>query len=317
MAQVDRWTEVIATAVAAPSSHNTQPWIFRAGRGGLELRADRTRALPVNDPHDRELTISCGAALLQARLGLRRLGFGALVQLLPDETDDDLLAILRAHDAAPPTPDEERLMTAIPERRTYRKAFSEREVPKVLIGALRAAVEAEGAWLHVCVSEDEKLALAKLVGEGDRILWSDPRWRRELAAWMHPRRSGDGLEVPWVASHVAPLIVRSFDLGGGQAAKDEDLARYSPVVAVLGTAGDTAYDWLRAGQALGRALLMATSEGLQASYLNQPIQVEALRPQVAQTIASGGKPQLILRFGYPRDRLRASPRRPLDDVLEP
>ena len=33
-------------AILAPSSHNTQPWLFRIGEQSLELIADRTRALP-------------------------------------------------------------------------------------------------------------------------------------------------------------------------------------------------------------------------------------------------------------------------------
>lgn len=47
----------------ARSSHNTQPWPFKVSDGRVELHADRTRALPVNDPYDRGLTISCDAAL--------------------------------------------------------------------------------------------------------------------------------------------------------------------------------------------------------------------------------------------------------------
>jgi hypothetical protein len=38
---------------------------------GVELFADRTRALSVVDPDDRELTMSCGAALSQLRLAIR------------------------------------------------------------------------------------------------------------------------------------------------------------------------------------------------------------------------------------------------------
>ena len=61
-------------AILAPSGHNTQPWLFRIRNGVLALRADRTRALPVVDPDDRELTISCGAALFNLRAAARGLG---------------------------------------------------------------------------------------------------------------------------------------------------------------------------------------------------------------------------------------------------
>jgi hypothetical protein len=55
-------------AVLAPSSHNTQPWVFRIGASEIDLFADRTRALPVNEPEDRELTIRCGAGFPQILL---------------------------------------------------------------------------------------------------------------------------------------------------------------------------------------------------------------------------------------------------------
>ena len=61
---IEELRPLVAQAVLAPSSHNTQPWLWLLLEGSVTLFADRTRALPVNDPDDRELTMSCGAALL-------------------------------------------------------------------------------------------------------------------------------------------------------------------------------------------------------------------------------------------------------------
>src|SRR5690606_15026240 len=71
-------------AVLAPSDHNTQPWRFRLAHGSVDVFADRSRALPVVDPADRELVISCGAALYQLRLAIRYFGFADRVALFPD-----------------------------------------------------------------------------------------------------------------------------------------------------------------------------------------------------------------------------------------
>ncbi len=49
-------------AILAPSGHNTQPWFFTIEDNAIELYADRTSTLPVVDPNNRELIISCGAA---------------------------------------------------------------------------------------------------------------------------------------------------------------------------------------------------------------------------------------------------------------
>lgn len=45
---------LLSYAVLAPSSHNTQPWLFRVGDDFVELHADRTRVMPSVDPHGRE-----------------------------------------------------------------------------------------------------------------------------------------------------------------------------------------------------------------------------------------------------------------------
>src|SRR5216683_5000593 len=72
--------------------HNTQPWLFKIEDDTIELYADRACALPVVDPDDRELTISCGAALLNLRIALRHFGYRDLVQALPEPDNPDLLA---------------------------------------------------------------------------------------------------------------------------------------------------------------------------------------------------------------------------------
>ena len=46
----EKLAHAVRYAVLAPSSHNSQPWIFHLEGNELELRADRTRALPVVDP---------------------------------------------------------------------------------------------------------------------------------------------------------------------------------------------------------------------------------------------------------------------------
>jgi nitroreductase len=70
----DELRAVVDYAVLAPSGHNTQPWQFKVVAETLELWADRRRALPIVDPHGRELTISCGAALAFVRIAIGRWG---------------------------------------------------------------------------------------------------------------------------------------------------------------------------------------------------------------------------------------------------
>jgi hypothetical protein len=111
------------------------------------------------------------------------------------------------------------------------------------------------------------------------------------------------------------LVVRHVDMDRGAGARDGRLADESPALAVLSTAGDTVADWLAAGQALQRLLLVAAQWGLQAAYLNQPVQAAALRPRLQQLTDGPGCAQMLLCLGAPLAPGPAAPRRPLADVL--
>lgn len=96
-----KWRFLLHYAVLAPSGHNTQPWLFRLTGDAVDLYADRTRALPVVDPDDRELIMSCGAALTGLHLAVRHFGFQDELALFPDPENTDLLARLRLGDPRP------------------------------------------------------------------------------------------------------------------------------------------------------------------------------------------------------------------------
>ena len=49
---------LVAQAVQAPSGHNTQPWLFACVEGGIDIRPDMRRALPVVDADGRRVNES-------------------------------------------------------------------------------------------------------------------------------------------------------------------------------------------------------------------------------------------------------------------
>ncbi len=306
---------ILEAATLAPSSHNTQPWIFDVAQiDVIRLFVDRRRALPVNDPAGREMTISCGAALMNLRAAAAAESRAPRVRLLPEPGRPDLLAeVTLARRAAIPE-DLAALAPAVPLRRTCRSRFSAIGTAEAVLPELTAAAAAEGATLTP-VSDEVRPALAALVAEGALAQWSNRSWRRELASWMRPRRQGEGLAVAAGAAPLARLAVRRLDMGARMAARDARLAADAPVLAVLGTAADEPRDWLCAGQALARVLLRAAQAGVQAGYLNQPVQVAALRPRLAALTGEAGAVHLVLRLGMPGNDLPRSLRRPLDDVV--
>jgi hypothetical protein len=311
-------------AVLAPSGHNTQPWKFKLELDELKLYADRTRALPVVDPYDRELIMSCGAALFHLRLAIRYFDHADEVYLFPEITNRDMLALVRIGQPRAMKEDESSMFHSITRRRTNRNPFDSRQVPERILASLKQAAEAEDAGLIILENEMVRRQAAQLVSKGDRAQMESPSFRRELAAWIHSARSATRDGIPAYAYGVNELLdfatpayalaVRTFDLGKGIAAHDLKLVEGSPVLAVLITETDTPVAWLSAGQALARVLLLACAHQISASFLNQPIEVEPLRPVLRETLGLPGFPQLLLRLGYGPE-VKPTPRRDVREVL--
>ena len=308
-------------AIQAPSSHNTQPWLFRIQGHELDLIADLNRCLPVVDPLNRELIMSCGAALHHLRIAARYFGYDSRIEPFPEDEYPDLLARFSLGGASEVHAEDILLFNAIPKRRTNRLPFAPDPIPSALLDILGQIAEREGAWLSIFQSEEERFELADLVAEADRAQWHDKQFRRELAGWLTPNTSGRTDGIPGyaqglgnLASEAEPFLVRTFDLGDGRAARDREIAIHSPLLAVLGTDGDSRKDWLKAGQALSAILLRATVEDVAASFLNQPIEVEETRAQLATLIEQKGAPQTLLRLGF-GPQVRATPRRCVREVL--
>lgn len=172
----------IGRAVLPPPSHNTQPWFFRMSEAAIELHADRTPALPVNDPADRELAIGCGCALMHLRVAGARDAMGVKAQHLPKSGEPDLLACASASVQSNAFAEDAELAEFIERRPTYRKRFENREASEPVVARLVEAATLEGAHFLPILTEEARRQAAQLVTEGDTAQWANPSWRRELAA---------------------------------------------------------------------------------------------------------------------------------------
>ncbi len=319
-----QWRFLLNYALFAPSQYNTQPWLFSLQNENVELYADSTRRLPVVDPDDRELLLSCGAACLNLRLAMRQFGYRPTLEyFFSGEQKPTLLARFRFGAKATPTNEENRLFSAILRRHTNRSLFETRAVSQTMLNRMQALAGLEGIWLHIVQDEPTRQVIADLILDGDGQQWAQPGFREEVRRWLHLHDSGyvDGL--PRSArprgssqSTASPLLVRTFDLVREKAEEERDrrLAAGAPVLAVLGAFADTPGDWFAAGMAMERILLEACASGLQTSFVNQPIEIPALRTRLRRTLGRTGFPQVVIRIGY-GDPVSSTPRRSVRDVL--
>ncbi|WNV87483.1 Acg family FMN-binding oxidoreductase [Umezawaea sp. Da 62-37] len=308
---------VLTTASLAPSVHNSQPWRFLVRSDRIELHADPGRALPATDPSGRELRLSCGAALLNLRLALRGKGIRPLVSLLPGADAPGALAVVRLGSAQLPDADDLALLAAVRTRRTNRRPFVDAPVPTAHRALLARAADVERSWLHVVDDRAERAKLQQLVRRAQQDQAVDPAVLVELRAWTEQRPGDAGVAIgsagprpesqdEWALRDFAPGATHERPSG-----KDYES---DPLVVVLCSFYDGPLAELLAGQAMQRVLLTATTLGLSASFLSQPIEVPHVREDLRRVLGGSLAPQTLLRLGF-GSPVPATPRRPVTELL--
>ncbi|MFY1671536.1 Acg family FMN-binding oxidoreductase [Plantactinospora sp. WMMB334] len=299
--------ECLRTATAAPSIHNTQPWLFRVRGREIEVWADRRRQLSVLDPDGRQMFISLGAAIFNLRVAMLTHGRIPVLHLLPEPGSPELAARIQAGPTTAPSATAAVLAAAIPRRHTNRRPFQAAAVPWPVLDDLISAAAAEGSRLTVAdpIVRD---AILSLTSVGDELLNRSPAYHAELAAWAGggPRRDGIPAYAFPPQDTTGRLPLRRFGPSSGS-----DAFERPPTLVRLTTSGDMPYDWIRAGQAIQRVLLTATARRLDASPINQALEVAELR----RLVGGQGHAQMVLRIGY-GEPSRGTLRRALVDVLD-
>lgn len=310
--------KLISAAVAAPSQHNTQPWRYRLDpdTNTVEVRAAPERGLRHTDPVARGLHISVGASLFNLRVAATHFGWHPVVRLLPRPAEPGLLAAVRL--AGPRTagrlhrPD---LYDAVWRRHSSRFPFTGPPVPARVLAEIAEAAIAEGALLTF-PRPTEVSRVMRLTAEAERHNAADPARSAETRDWVR-EGAPDGLPGAALGPCDAMDRLPVRDFAGIHSASRPHSAAFErrPVIGVLATAHDTRADWLRAGQGLQHALLVATAHHVRTSLFSQAVEWPDLRWALRDPGTGRRHVQMLIRFGHGPDG-PATPRRPAREVLD-
>jgi nitroreductase len=311
--------DLIRYATLAANGHNTQPWRFRVAEGQIVILPDLSRRTPVVDPDDHHMFASLGCAA--ENLSLAAGASGRTGEVRFSSTDDGSIEFGFAVGASAGST----LFDAIPHRQSTRADYDGRAVLLDDLKALIAASTVPGVDLVMITDRQQINGVRDLVVAGNSSQMADDTFVRELKSWLRfsPREAlqrGDGLfsvtsgqpALPeWLGPHMFSMLVNAK----GENEKHARQMDSSAGVAIFISERDDKDHWVRAGRACQRFALQATALGIKTAFMNQPVEVVSLRPELAALVGmKGRRPDIVMRFGY-GDALPFSARRPVDAVL--
>jgi nitroreductase len=297
----------------APSIHNSQPWRWQVGAEHLDLYLAPERGLAVTDPDARLAVLSCGAALHHAQAALAAEGVDVVVTRMPDPADPDHLARIAAGGRRSVSPDAVRFVQTIEIRHTDRRPVTAEPVTDAELATITDAVNAERTRLYL-LPREEIVELAAAASYAQRAESADEAWQAELAYW-----TGAGIPDPAIPAQPTATTVPSRDFGHpGTLPVGAGHDRAASFAILYGTE-DTRLDWLRAGEALSRAWLVATELGLSVVPMSAAVEIPYTRQSLRRLLSGVGEPYLVLRLGRPDPDHPGAPhppRLPADQVIE-
>jgi nitroreductase len=313
--------QFVRYATLAASGHNTQPWRFRISDKRIEVLPDFSRRTPVVDPDDHHLfaSLGCAAETMAIAAGVR----GRAGELTFTEANNGSVAF--TFGAGPR--EELALFDAIPKRQSTRADYDGRPVSAADLKSLASASTVSGIDLVLITDRPQIDRVRDLVIAGNTAQLADAAFVRELRTWLRfsPREAidkGDGLfgassgnpTLPaWLGPHVFDWVFKAE----AENKKYAGHLRSSAGVAVFVSERDNKDHWVRAGRACQRFALQATALGLKHAFINQPVEVASLRPELASLVGlPGRRPDIVMRFGY-GPTLPYSARRPVEGTLTP
>ncbi|KGF70796.1 hypothetical protein LL06_03335 [Hoeflea sp. BAL378] len=305
-------------ATLAANSHNTQPWLFSGGADQVTIRPDLARATPVVDPDHHHVFASLGCAAENLGLAASVAGRSSAIESLDGNNG---LRVSLGGAGATPDP----LFDAITERQCTRSVYDGRPVPAADLAAIEAAAAVDGCSVMLVTDTPRMEQILELIVTANTAQVEDPAFVAELKRWIRfnageALRQRDGLYSACSGNPSLPGFIARPAFGlvftaEAENAKCADQVRSSAGFAVFVSERDDPEHWVRAGRSYQRFALASTARGIRHAFLNQPVEVARMRPELAALLGTGGRrPDLLVRFGYARPMPR-SLRRPLGDVI--
>jgi hypothetical protein len=310
--------ELVRYATLAPSSHNTQCWKFALEDQAITILPDPLRRCPAVDPDDHHVFVSLGCAT-------ENLVHAALAHGLEAEAGFDVTREAIRVALAPTRAEVSPLFNAIPARQCTRGDYDSKPLSTEERGLLERAGTSNGVRMLLMTERSELERVLDYVVQANTAQIADAAFVKELKTWIRfngPEavRTGDGLYSAATGNPTIPTWLGELAFGWFFTPKSENdkyvrQIRSSAGIAVfVGQAADKSH-WVEVGRCYERFALQATALGIRNALLNQPVEVQAVRPQFAAALGlTDQRPDLVVRFGR-GPTMPSSLRRPVQAVL--
>lgn len=313
----DKLKFLIRFAILAPSSHNSQPWLFTIEKNKILVSKNEKRTLPIGDSNNRQLYISLGCAIENIVVVGNYVGFDSSVIF---NNEKDYVSIFLKDKTVLERADN--LILNIKKRITNRGQYYNKPINQEVIDLINSYKNID-INTDVITDVHTKDKLTDIILESTATSMKDKLFRKELSKYIIPNNSklkigmpGFTIGLPGIVSYIAPLLLNFFDVSKLSRKKDELILKTTPYIVIIGSRNDDKESWINVGRIFQNIALVATERDISLAVWAAPIQIGNYFKDIQEILGNNFRPQMLFRMGYPVENLiKHSPRLEVEEVI--
>lgn len=316
-----RIERILESAVRAPSTHNSQPWLFKITENKVEVFLDSKYFLPFADKETRDLHISIGCMLENFSIAATEDKVVSTISYGPFKDKTKLAEITLGEINTMPGELSERLFSMIHSRVNARGVFIKEEIPVDLLSKIDFLNNDKSIAINFLNKKEDIRKIAELTASAIVDAYSEIGFRKEMSHWMNSNLSskkeglpGYSLKMPLLVSLIIPLLIRSFNIGKFLAKLNIKSISSAPLLIII-SGKDGAVSWMEIGRLAERIMLYLQSFGYQTSIFVGSIEVGNGYKEVKKLINSANRPQFVFAVGHIPGKHKVTPRHKVEDKL--
>ncbi|ALJ06298.1 hypothetical protein APS56_14650 [Pseudalgibacter alginicilyticus] len=317
-------TELINYASKAPSSHNSQPWIFKVKEHSIEIHPDKNGALPIVDPDNRELYISLGCATENICLVSPYFNYNTELEIITTSNDYTFIKIRFKETSKN---NNTTILNLINNRQSNRSIYTGKHISDTSIKTLESILTSLNINTYYFKNgTPEFKMITDYILKGNTIQMRDSKFKAELLSWIRfnnyeIKNTQNGLTykvmgAPQTPRFIGKMVVKSFLTPSKQNKNDIEKINSSSHYILFTTKHNTVTEWIKLGRHLQHILLKLTELDIACAYMNPPCEIHSLSEELKNSIPiiKQEYPTLILRIGY-ANKVPYSPRKSINKII--
>lgn len=323
---IEDWAKhLVAFAVLAPSSHNSQPWVFRFKGNQIFVYRNKKKELKIGDPENAFQFISIGCAIQNIKIAADFYQIPLTIKYFPETDNDSLVAVIELQkDFGLCRNIKEHLIFNILNRSTNRAKHKEEPIPEEFLEKIKQYIPYNDLSLSLFFDLNSKKKLGEISANCGSLAmdWEGflPELSHHIKNNLTVSKTGIpafGMDIPTPVSFLVPFIIRFVNMDKlNKKTNIELFEKYTNSVGVIYSkdARDNK-NLVLAGEFFELIALIAESFGLKTSIWGASTVIPEFALEISNIFTEIKNPMIVFRLGFPKHEQPKSPRFHVEDVF--